>query len=116
MKGRAAKPSNEDKLRLEGVAGEIIANTAKELAAKSPIRTREEDVTDKAAKLVNLCIERYIARRNIAFVPTTQFEATETIYKMIREELRTWPQDDLLIEASFILALTVVNQLRPHLI
>lgn len=116
MKGRAAKPSHEDKLRLEGVTSAVAEQVAQEIVAKSPVRTREEDVTDAAAKLVSGVIERYVRQRDIDLKPTTQREAVESIYKMIREDMRTWPHDDLLIEVSFILALTVVQELRSRLI
>jgi hypothetical protein len=116
MKGRAAKPSHEDKLRLEGVTGEIANKAAQEIMAKSPVRTREEDVTDAAAKHVEIAIERFLKQCDIDLKPTTKAQAVESIYKMLREEMRAWPQDDLLIEASFILALTVVNELHDRLI
>ena len=116
MKGRAAQPSHEDKLRLDGVAADVAADAAAKIMAKVPTKTREEEVTDKAAHLVNIVMERYTTMRQLDLHPTSRKQALEDIYKMLREEMRTWPQDDLLIEASFMIALTVVNELYGKLI
>jgi hypothetical protein len=79
MKGHSAKPSQEDKLRLEGVAADVCNKTAQEIMAKMPIKTQEEEVTDLAVKLVHIVVDRYMRQRQISINPTTKVQAVQDI-------------------------------------
>ncbi|MDE2097264.1 MAG: hypothetical protein KGL39_08485 [Patescibacteria group bacterium] len=120
MKGKAANDDPIGRWRstnaVHQITEEQAANLAKEIAAKTPTKTHEEIITDKADKVVDIVVDRYLRQRQIDIQPTTYAEAVNTIYKMLREELRSWPHDDLLLQASFMLALVTTEKLRDRLI
>ena len=98
------------------ITEEATADIAKKILASQPQRTIEEDVTDRAEKVVEECCKSFLRMRDIKVTPTTFGEAVRMLYDLNRVEFGKFTKDELVILTAFQNAIISVESLRNELI
>ena len=95
---------------------DMVQKARQRIIAKEPKAGIEQQTTEKANRLVNEAIGTFLRMRQIKYTPTTQAQAVEMIYFLLRDAMRHMEHDELLVLCAFQNAIVAAEKLRSQLI
>lgn len=94
----------------------IINSQAKKFSASVTGKSLEQEVTERADRIVGDTLLHFLAQREIKVIPTTMAQAVEIIHPMLKDALRQWSHEELLTLVSFQNSIIAAHNLSSELI
>lgn len=94
----------------------IINGQAKKFSATTVGKSFEQEVTERADRIVGDTLLKFLTQRDIKITPTTMPQAVEMIHPMLKDAFRDWKHEELLTLIAFQNSIVAAHNLQSELI
>lgn len=100
----------------KALVNQIISDQAQKFSASTVGKSLEQEVTERADRIIGDTLMRFLAQRQIKITPTTMAQAVEMIHPMLKDALRDWTHEELLTLVAFQNSIVAAHNLQRDLI